>query len=79
MTKIKQVTTLLLIYSIASFATADDFSDKKQRIVDRIGARISILQTFQSCVQTASNKDALKVCRTNKKEAMKRLKESRKK
>ena len=79
MNKMKILAALLLVCSTTSFAAASQFEEKKQKFVEHIGKRITILQSFKECVEASATKEAIKSCKATKKEAIKALKASRKK
>jgi hypothetical protein len=48
------------------------FTMHKQKLLDRIQARLQVLQKLQSCVQAANDGVAIKVCEQTAHEAMKK-------
>ena len=76
------IVTLALM---TSFVFADEkpkepsVQDIKSKIVGNLEQKISNLNTFKSCVQSASSKEALKDCRKSFKETMLKSKVDRKK
>lgn len=69
---------LTLVSTYAFAENGENFDKLKSMVSGNIDGRISALQTFKSCVQSASNKDALKACRQSHKESMKKMHESNK-
>lgn len=76
------IITLALMTSFA-FASEKQKEPSIQEIKSKITAtldqKISNLNTFKSCVQSSSNKEALKDCRKSFKESMLKSKNERKK
>ncbi len=73
----------LLVCSSLAFADhheekGENFEKAKAMVSSNIDERISNIQTFKSCVNSASDKAALKSCRDAHKETMKKMKESNK-
>jgi hypothetical protein len=48
------------------------FTAHKQKLLDRIQARLQVLQTLQSCVQASNERTAMKVCEQTAHDAMKK-------
>lgn len=73
--------TIILLVSLLSisFAFADAKEDRKQakfekqktKILAKLKTKISMLENNQSCIEKATKKAALKVCRTQAKEIRK--------
>lgn len=81
MIKTKILLTLLLSYSVASFA-ADvnvDLDTLKQKITTKADQRIAHIESFKSCVQASTTDDAVKACRKANKKKMKAFKASKSK
>lgn len=52
--------------SAASVSNENDFQKRKTRILKHISDRLIKIQQIQSCVQAATNLDALKACRPHR-------------
>jgi hypothetical protein len=55
--------TINVASGFAASAPAENFAQRKAETLQRIDQRINNLQTQKSCVQAATNADALKNCR----------------
>jgi hypothetical protein len=55
--------TVNVASGFAASAPAENFAQRRADALQRIDQRISRLQTQKSCVQAATNADALKNCR----------------
>lgn len=65
------------VFSFSSIAM-DDFSSMKQHKLDYLDQKIELLQDTRTCIQGASNKDALKDCKEEMKAQKQELKEQKK-
>jgi hypothetical protein len=54
------------------------FETKKAQVLENIGKKRAILDTFESCVKTANSREDMKSCRTNNKSSMETLRSQRK-
>ena len=48
------------------------FAAHKQKLLDKVQARLQVLQTLQLCVQAANDHAAVKICEQTAREAMKK-------
>lgn len=76
--------SVLFLFSGVSFADSDGEKGKsvdqvKTHILEKVDKKISTLNSFKSCVGSASSHDAIKSCRQQKKESMKAIKKDNKK
>lgn len=71
--------SLILLFSFSAFAQkGGDFNQKKQRVLNKMRQRKAILDQGISCVQGASNPQAIKGCRQQMKSQAQALKGNRK-
>lgn len=77
----KLIVMLAVIFLFPAISLADNdehkgknIEDVKSHILNKMDKKISILNTFKSCVSSASSHDAIKSCRQQKKESMKAIK-----
>ena len=54
------------------------FETKKAQVLENIGKKRAILDTFESCVKSANSREGMKLCRTNNKSSMETLRNQRK-
>ena len=54
------------------------FETKKAQVLENIGKKLAILDTFESCVKSANSREGMKLCRTNNKSSMETLRNQRK-
>lgn len=82
----KVLSVLILAISISHLAHAEDskkpsmqekFQKKKARILENIAKRMQALQSHQSCINSATDKDGLQKCMASQKEMMMKHKEER--
>jgi flagellar biosynthesis regulator FlaF len=72
--KILLIATLLISFAYAEEdKKSDNIAQMKERASANIDQRIALLQAHKSCVQAASDREAMKACRKSNKEAMKKL------
>ena len=71
--------TLIFLFSLSALAQkGGNFEQKKQRVLEKMGPRTSIIDQGISCVQRASNHQAIKSCRQQMKSQAQALKGNRK-
>jgi len=74
-----KILILFLLFSFSAFAQkGGDFNQKKQRVLQKMRQRKAIIDQGISCVESASNKEAIKGCRQQMKSQAQRLKGQRK-
>jgi len=54
------------------------FETKKAQVLENIGKKRAILDTFESCVKSANSREGMKLCRTSNKSSMETLRNQRK-
>ena len=54
------------------------FETKKAQVLENIGKKRAILDTFESCVKSANSREGMKRCRTSNKSSMETLRNQRK-
>ena len=54
------------------------FETKKAQVLENIGKRRAILDTFENCVKSANSRESMKLCRTSNKSSMETLRSQRK-
>jgi hypothetical protein len=54
------------------------FETKKAQVLENIGKKRAILDTFESCVKSANSREEMKLCRTSNKSSMETLRSQRK-
>lgn len=64
-----------LVFSSASHA--DQFVERKNKVIQGIDKKIEHLSSLKSCISNASKKEELKSCRQEHKSTMKALRETR--
>ena len=81
----KLIVILAVIFLFPAISLADNdehegknIEDLKSHILNKMDKKISILNTFKSCVSSASSHDAIKSCRQQTKEPMKAIKRDHK-
>jgi hypothetical protein len=75
-TKFMKISYQCLILSLGFNSLAfGDVSEKKQKMLERIDARIQMLQKKRGCVASATTKKDLKACKHKFREEKKALKE----
>ncbi len=55
-----------------------NFAQKKQKAINKLDQKISVLEDLRRCVKASKNKDNLKTCRANAKKTNKKLKKQKK-
>lgn len=68
----------LLTLSGFAFAEGKTFDEKKTKFLTKIDKKITFLEQAKTCVNSASDKPALKQCRKTLKASMKSLKKHKK-
>ena len=82
----KVFTAILFLFSMSTYAQdGKKFTQHKTQVLANIDQRISAIQEFKSCVQSANDHAAMKTCRTKHqskmstmKDTMKNMKENKK-
>jgi len=81
----KIILSFLIVFLFQSIASADEgerrsenFAKMKSKVLEHIGKKRAVLNTFESCVNSASAKEDIKTCRKAKKESMKGIREGNK-
>lgn len=70
---------LILLFSLSAFAQkGGNFDQKKQRVLQKMQQRKAIIDQGITCVERASNQQAIKSCRQQMKSQAKALKGQRK-
>ena len=54
------------------------FESRKAQVLENIGKKRAILDTFESCVKSANSREGMKLCRTSNKSSMETLRNQRK-
>ena len=54
------------------------FESRKAQVLENIGKKRAILDTFESCVKSANSREGMKLCRTSNKSSMETLRSQRK-
>ena len=54
------------------------FESRKVQVLENIGKKRAILDTFESCVKSANSREGMKLCRTSNKSSMETLRNQRK-
>ena len=54
------------------------FETRKAQVLENIGKKRAILDTFESCVKSANSREGMKLCRTSNKSSMETLRNQRK-
>ena len=54
------------------------FETKKAQVLENIGKKRAILDTFESCVKSANSREGMKLCRTSNRSSMETLRNQRK-
>lgn len=74
----KWILSLMLVLSFSVYAkNGKGFAERKAKAVEHLSKRISILEAAKSCISSAADKGALKVCRNSQKASMKKMKGAR--
>jgi hypothetical protein len=76
--KIAIVLTILSSMAFAQDEKSQNLDQLKKMIAGNIDQHITMLQSFKSCVQSASGKEQLQDCRKTNKEAMEKFKQENK-
>jgi hypothetical protein len=76
--KIAIVLTMLSSIALAQNDKSENLEQLKKMIAGNIEQHITILQSFKSCVQSASGREQLQSCRKSNKEAMEKFKQENK-
>ena len=71
----KVITVIILISSSFIFANPALFKAKKEFMLNHIDKKIELLNSFKSCVSSATKHSDLKKCRQNHKASIAKLKE----
>lgn len=66
-----------LFFTFSLQADEGAFAAKKERAIEKLEKRIQSLNTLMGCIQSASDKQALKACRKTHKESMHALKKEK--
>ena len=79
----KTVSFLIVLFAVFSLSANEKkekmtLDEKKTKVIGHIDARIGSLNEFKSCVQSATEKKAIKQCRKTHKEKMKAFRDERK-
>jgi len=76
----KVILSFLFVFLFQGVASADEgerrsenIEKMKSNVLDHIGKKRAVLDTFEGCVKSASAREDIKTCRKSKKEAMKNL------
>jgi len=74
---------IVLLFQGIGYADEGDgkserFATMKSKVLENIGKKRAVLDTFESCVKSASAKEDMKACRKAKKESMEELREANK-
>ena len=54
------------------------FESRKAQVLENIGKKPAILDSFESCVKSANSREGMKLCRTSNKSSMETLRNQRK-
>ena len=54
------------------------FETRKAQVLENIGKKRAILDTFENCVKSANSREGMKLCRTSNKSSMETLRNQRK-
>ena len=76
--KVLLIATFLVSMSAYADQKEENFATVKARISANIDQRMSAIQAHKSCVEGASDREALKACRESHKASMKKLHEENK-
>ncbi len=75
---LKMLGITLLIGSTFTFANPALFKARKEFMLNHIDKKIELLNSFKSCISTATKRSDLKICRQNHKASIVKLKEEAK-
>lgn len=64
--------TLLLGVTLSS-ANPTRFTEKKEFMLEHLNTKVELIESFKSCIKSATKNSQLKSCRTTYKSAMKEL------